>query len=221
LAAVVVGCLGGRLAAGEAAPAASPSGKTPDDDPKKDASAPVAKDATDSAAIDKLIQQLGDTDYFVRQRAQSELARMSFDASDALSAATTSDDLEIASRAKYLLRLMRVEWTAKNDPPAVKALLKDYERLPEENRQERMQRLADMPDGKGLMALCRLIRFEKSDVVSKIGMIELLKSRLGREPPKGPKADAIRKLFEKSGRTSGAWMLAWLRLADDPQSIVR
>ena len=62
--------------------------------------------------IDKLIAQLGDKDYYVRQRAQEELARLGFEAFDALSAATTDDDLEIASRAKYLLRLMRVEWTA-------------------------------------------------------------------------------------------------------------
>ena len=221
LAAVVLGHSGDRLQAGEAAPAASPGGKASADEPKKDVPPAAAKDAIGQAEIDKLIQQLGDKDYFVRQRAQNELARLSFDAFDALTAATTSDDLEIASRAKYLLRLMRVEWTAKNDPPAVKALLKDYERLPEDSRQERMRALADMPDGKGLMALCRLIRFEKSDVLSKKGIIELLKSRLGREPPKGPKADAIRKLFEKSWRTSGAWMLAWLRLADDPRSISR
>jgi tetratricopeptide (TPR) repeat protein len=221
LAAIVIGGQGNRLVAGEAAPASPPGVKTSADETKKDTPPATVNDAVDQAEIDKLIQQLGDKDYYVRQRAQNELARLSFDAFDALTAATTSDDLEIASRAKYLLRLMRVEWTAKNDPAAVKALLKDYERLPEDSRQERMRALADMPDGKGLMALCRLIRFEKSDVVSKIGMTELLKSRLGREPPKGPKAEAIRKLFEKSWRTSGIWMLAWLRLADDPRSISR
>src|SRR3972149_5782572 len=57
--------------------------------------------------IAKLIDQLGDKDYFVRQRAQDELSRLGFEAFDALMAATTNDDLEIASRAKYLLRLMR------------------------------------------------------------------------------------------------------------------
>ena len=188
---------------------------------EKDAAPDQAKDAAGQAQINKLIEQLGDKDYYVRQRAQNELARLSFDAFDALTVATTNDDLEIASRAKYLLRLMRIEWTAKNDPPGVKALLKDYERLPEDARQERMRALADMPDGKGLMALCRLIRFEKSDVLSKKGVTELLQSPTGRDPPKGARAEAIRKLFEKNWCTSGSWMLAWLKLADDPRSITR
>ncbi len=218
-------------------PAAMPAGEKPDNLPHpnplpttkavpgegtlKDIPAAQAKDAAQQAQIDKLIEQLGDKDYYVRQRAQNELARLSFDAFDALTAATTNDDLEIASRAKYLLRLMRVEWTAKNDPPEVKNLLKDYERLPEDARQDRMHRLAVMPEGKGLMALCRLIRFEKSDALSKIGAIELLQSTSGRDPPKGPRAETIRKLFEKSGRTSATWVLAWLKLADDPQTITQ
>ncbi len=212
---------GYTLCAAEVPPSTSPAAKTTGEEVKKGNPGEQAQDSVQQAEIDKLIEQLGDKDYYVRQRAQNELARMSFEAFDALRAATTNDDLEIAARAKYLLRLMRVEWTSKNDPPGVKALLKDYERLPEESRQERMHALAFMPEGKGLMALCRLIRFEKSGVLSKTGVTELLKSPLGRDPPKGPRGEAIHKLFEKSWRTSGAWMLAWLKLAEDPQSITQ
>ena len=39
--------------------------------------------------IQKLVRQLGDNDYFVRQGAQDELARLGFQAFDAVNAATT------------------------------------------------------------------------------------------------------------------------------------
>jgi len=55
--------------------------------------------AASAERIAKLIRQLGDKDYYVRQRAQEELARTGFEAFDALSTATTDEDLEIASRA--------------------------------------------------------------------------------------------------------------------------
>ena len=122
---------------------------------------PVGKDPAKVKQIAKLIRQLGDNDYYVRQRAQDELARMGFDAFDALSAATGDEDLEIASRAKYLLRLMRVEWTTENDPPEVKRCLHGYESEDERSRESKMQALASLPHGQGTAALCRLVRFEQ------------------------------------------------------------
>ena len=71
------------------------------------------------AKVDRLIEQLGDDNYQVRQRAQDELAQLGFEACDALTVASEHDDLEIASRAKYLLRLMRMELVAESDPPRV------------------------------------------------------------------------------------------------------
>jgi tetratricopeptide (TPR) repeat protein len=209
------------LSAADVQPSIPQPAKPSTGETKKNIPDVKAEDAGRQERIDKLIEQLGDKDYYVRKRAQNELARLGFEAFDALTAATTNDDLEIASRAKYLLRLMRVEWTARNDPPEVKNLLKDYERHGDDTRLARMRALAVMPEGKGLLALCRLVRFEKSDALSKLGVIELLQSPSGADPPKGPKAETIRKLFEKSNRTSASWMLAWLRLADEPQSITQ
>ncbi|HEU5433123.1 MAG TPA: hypothetical protein VFU81_15760, partial [Thermomicrobiales bacterium] len=51
------------------------------------------------AQIAALIEQLGDDDFFARERAQQQLARIGFDAFDALSAAENHDDIEIAARA--------------------------------------------------------------------------------------------------------------------------
>lgn len=212
---------GNQLFAAEVPPSKPLLEKPSPDDSKKETPAGKTKNPTQQEQIAKLIEQLGDNDYYIRQNAQNELARLGFEAFDALNAATNNDDLEIASRAKYLLRLMRIEWTAKNEPPEVKKLLKDYELQPDDSRLDRMQALAAMPDGNGLLALCRLVRFEKSEVLSKLAVIKLLHSPSGAEPPKGARADAIRKLLEKSSRTSASWILAWLRLADDAQSITQ
>ena len=144
--------------------------------------------------IAALVEQLGDKDYFVRQKAQEELSRMGFEAFEALTAAATNDDLEIATRAKYLLKLMRVEWTDATDPPEVKRLLKGYEMLDAENREERIHALAALPDGKATPALCRLARFEKSNVLSKRAALELMQSTPDGEPPSAQRANLIRKI---------------------------
>ena len=107
-----------------------------------------------------LIRQLGDKDYFVRERAEAELAEIGFEAFDALSEAAASEDAEVAARARYLLRLMHVEWTDRKDPPEVKKLLQDYESQDADARQSRMHRLANLPGRSGIPALCRLVRYE-------------------------------------------------------------
>ena len=63
--------------------------------------------------IAKLVQALGDKDYAVRQRAEDELARIGFAAYEALTMAANHDDLEIAARARYLLRKYEASWPAR------------------------------------------------------------------------------------------------------------
>ena len=161
--------------------------------------APAEHSPPSAQRIDKLIHQLGDKDYFARQQAQDELARMGFDAFEALNAATESPDLEIASRARYLLRLMRVEWTSSNDPPDVKECLKDYELQNSAMRMMRMGVLAGLPDGRGIPALCRLVRFEKSSPLSKSAAVAFL-THAKTAPPKPADVEAIRKSLNKCKR---------------------
>ena len=156
--------------------------------------------------INRLIKQLGDKDYYVRQRAQDELARLGFEAFDALNAATTNEDLEIASRAKYLLRLMRVEWTAESDPPEVKRCLHDYEFEDPRSREAKMRALAALPDGQGIAALCRLVRFEKSLLLSKSAAVALLSSQIDRRP-------AQRRRDRNGAQESGRLQAAGRRVA--------
>ena len=119
------------------------------------------------AKIAKLIEQLGDKQYLVRQAAQNELSRIGPDAFDALTQAESNSDIEICSRAKYLVQQIRIEFVSENDSPQVKQILRDYDRQEDDRRLYKMQELAMLPRDLGLPALCRLVRFEKSPLLSK------------------------------------------------------
>jgi tetratricopeptide (TPR) repeat protein len=184
---------------------------------------PVTRASDDPASpeqINKLIRELGNKDYYARQRAQEELAKLGFEALEALDAATTDDDLEIASRAKYLLRLMRVEWTAEGDPPEVKDCLRNYENLEPHSREARMQTLARLPNAKGVAALCRFVRFEKSPLLSKTAAVVLMFPDKVAEPPSPAAVEIIHRSLRQCKRPGAAWLLAWTRLPADPKNAI-
>jgi tetratricopeptide (TPR) repeat protein len=184
------------------------------DEPKPGVPAAQEKEASPER-INKLIRELGDKDYYVRQHSQDELAKLGFEALEALDAATTNDDLEIAFRAKYLLRLMRVTWTTENDPPEVKNFLRGYENMDSRTRIARMQSLARLPDAKGVAALCRLVRFEKSPLLSKSAAIALLCQERIADPPSPAVIEIVRKSLQNSKRPGAAWLQAWTRMSSD------
>lgn len=145
------------------------------------------------AQITELVEKLGDDSFFVRERAQQELAAMGFDAFDALTVAEHHEDIEVASRARYLLRLLEVQWIDENDPPEVSKLLADYDQLDVIARHKRMQELANLPDDQGLEALCRLARFQRNELLSKWAALLVIEQHSGREAwerfPSGQPAD--------------------------------
>ena len=167
--------------------------------------------------IAELIEQLGDEDYFARQEAQRELAELGFEAFEALNEAATHDDLEIAYRARYLLRLLRVDLAADNDPPKVKECLKDYDSKSADDRLAQMQILAQLPDDAGVDALCRLVRFEKSSALSKAAATALL-TRAGTSPPSEAAVLAVRKHLAKSRRPGAVWLTAWTQFGEKPRA---
>ncbi|MBX7165774.1 MAG: hypothetical protein K1X74_05445 [Pirellulales bacterium] len=128
--------------------------------------------------LQKLIAQLGDDSFFVREKAQEELAAIGLEAFDALTLAEGSEDIEIAARVRYLLRRMQVELTLADDPAEVKNLLDGFETADENNREERLKKLATMANDVGLPALCRLTRFLKSDAWSKRAALAIMSQGL-------------------------------------------
>lgn len=188
---------------------------------RETAAADSPQESISTEQINKLIERLGDKDYYIRQKAQDDLARLGFQAFEELSAATTNDDLEIAARARYLLRLMRVEWTAKTDPPEVKKQLRGYESLNAEGRQSRMRALATLSQGRGVGALCRLVRFEQSLLLSKLAAVELLQGQVTLDPPSPAVVQTVQNILAASKRPSAAWLLTWTRLAGDRDAAVK
>jgi len=176
------------------------------------ADAPTATEApVASQQVQQLVRRLGDRDYFVRQQAQEELARLGFDAFEALEAATSDEDFEIASRASYLLRLLRAGWTTPDDSPEVKRCLADYEFSDPRTRTSKIEALAGLPEGQGLAALCRLVRYEQSVVLSKLSALKLLAGPLGVEPIPADVAASARKALDGSKRPGAVWVVEWLR----------
>ncbi|MCS7306878.1 MAG: hypothetical protein NZ602_17435 [Thermoguttaceae bacterium] len=170
--------------------------------------------------IQHLIEQLGHPNYFVRQRAQQELAQMGFEAFEALCEAEHHEDLEIAARAKYLLRLLRIQWVQSNDPPELRRLLADYESLPLEQRAERIQALAALPEAKGVEALCRIARFERFSAISKLAAVVLI-SRYGpNHPPPKELFPQLEKHLKRSRRVAIQWLETYVRFWDSPEQAI-
>ncbi len=118
--------------------------------------------------IAKLIGQLGDEHFAVRERAQTQLTKLGFAAFDALSAAAEYHaDIEVSLRAAYLVRRIRIVWSRAEDHRDVKRLLKHYESQNPTDRLETIFELSILPSEISIGPLCRLVRYEKSHLLSK------------------------------------------------------
>jgi tetratricopeptide (TPR) repeat protein len=187
---------------------------------------PAAQVGEDSAAdaaararkIETLIGQLGADDFFARERAQQELAEIGYEAFDALSeAADNSDDIEVKLRAGYLVRMMRLASVVDSDPPEIKELLGNYENLSETERIALIKQVAAQTEEKGLPVLCRLVRFERSAVLSKEAAAAVLMQKWPSDKAAAARrADTIRRGVGASARPAAAWLTADLAARKDP-----
>ncbi len=168
--------------------------------------------------IDRLIEQLGDEDYTVRERAQKELAELGLEAYDALTAAAAHEDLEIAARARYLLLLIPARWSAENEPAEVRRYLTYYHSQSSEVRTQVLQVLGGLSNGIGVPALCRLVRFERSARWSKQAAVEILNSEPADRAGRARWREQLEQHLGRSGRTAARWLRDYLRFDDDPEA---
>lgn len=194
-----------------AAPAISAVAAEPE--PRAGAEPPETRSA-DPQTIARLIAELGHADFFVRERAQQHLEQIGYDAFDALQAAAAHEDLEIAARARYLLRVLRVDLTRKGDSEDVRRLLADYDALPVPQRRERIEKLAQLPDAKGAEAIGRLILYERSPALAKAAALALIAGD-PTLPPQGATARSLRDLLRRSPRPPAQWVQTWLGWTSD------
>jgi tetratricopeptide (TPR) repeat protein len=180
-----------------------------------------ATQSPDSKQIDAYIEQLGAPEFAIRERAQRALIALGFEAFDALSEAEGNSDPEIAMQASFLVRQIRSEWTRESDPRPIQMILKDYEVQSDERRGAKIKQLAELPADQGLPWLCRLVRFEKSPVLSKQAALAII----GSKPPADEagwvrRAATIHKELSGTSRPAAAWLEAHLQTHTDPAGSV-
>jgi tetratricopeptide (TPR) repeat protein len=151
--------------AADVAPAPSPS--------------PTSK-VTASAQLDQqldvLIRELGSPQYTVRRAAANEIRKIGPEAFDSLHAATESSDPEIAASASYLLRQIAVRWTKGDDSATVKRLMRSYGDREDGDRQRIIQMLSVMPSGEGVPALCRIARYDRTPLLSRLAALAIIQT---------------------------------------------
>ena len=185
------------------------------------AAAPAAVvETADAKQIAKLIEQLGSDDYFVRERAQESLAAIGLEAFDALSEAENHTDIEVAERVRYLLRLVRVQWIRPADPPVVKQLLDTYGSGNDEVRQEIIDKLAALPLPHGVSVPCRLVRFEKSNLLSRLAALAVIERQPVDDAEKSQRQELIGQSLGSSPRSSADWLRAYAARQRDPAGAV-
>lgn len=167
--------------------------------------------------IAALIAKLGDSQYALRQEAQEQLAKMGADAFDALVAAQDSDDLEISSRARSLVHLIRIDWIEEADSPQVKDLLAGYDTKGVRDRREAILHLAELPRSEALVPLCRLIRYEKSLILAKQAALCILLQNESTDLRWPQQARQITQTLSGSDRAPVRWLRNYVRFHDDPE----
>lgn len=188
--------------------------------------APAADESLDKSQLELeskiagLIKQLGAEQFASREKAQAELERLGLIAFDALHEAQNDEDIEIALRARYLVRAMRVNWSRDDDPVEVKRILRGYGEIQNDaERKNRMERLASLEDWRGAAALCRLVRFEPSDILSKRAALLLM--NIGEPQDDAQRADVtemIRSTVGLSKRAGGQWLRAFVKTLETPEA---
>jgi tetratricopeptide (TPR) repeat protein len=197
---VPLAILTGSVAGGDEPPA-----------PPQTATAPPPTATAPPAAVEmriaRLIRDLGADQFLVRERAQTELEGIGVAAFDALDEVRDSEDVELAMRVRYLLRVQTAAWSQEDDPPELRSILKNYGEQTEVERRTRLERIAAFGHARALAALCRLTRFEPSPALSKQAALLVMavpfpESLVGR----GDLRAAIERALGNSRRPAAAWL---------------
>lgn len=167
------------------------------------------KDSDAHVDVEQLIAQLGDDQYLLRQRAETQLLARGAEVFSALQAASQDADLEISTRASYILNQISIDWAREYDPPVVRAIMSRYGDLSQKSKFAKILELAKLSDQQGVGALCRIARFDStSGLVSRYAALAVLK--MGLLPTARVEA-ATTMLNEELGEAEGA-PSSWLQL---------
>jgi tetratricopeptide (TPR) repeat protein len=168
---------------------------------------PATRSLPRDSDVPALIQQLGHPSFAARVRARESLERLGLQAFDDLHAAQYHADSEIAMTARYLVSSLLVSWSTESDPQAVREALDEYGAKSESERQNRMDRLAELPDRQGLAALTRLARFETSLRLSREAALAIMRAPMSDDPAiRSAEADMIQNALGANNRQAAQWL---------------
>ncbi len=178
--------------------------------------APTGEKGEAKPDVTQLIEQLGNDEYLLRQRAESQLLERGAEVFAELQAAAKNADLEVATRAKYLLTQISIEWVHPNDPPAVRSIMSRYGELSLQLRLRKIRDLANLEDQEGFGALCRIARFDSSSgLVARYAALAVVDNGL---LPTARVEAAVAMLREELGEDPDA-PVSWIEVyADQLQS---
>jgi hypothetical protein len=182
----------------------------------------------------------------MRRAAATELRQIGAESFDLLHEASDDADPEIAASANYLLQEITIRWTRSDDSPIVRRLLARYGDQPEEQRLPRIQALGRLPDAEGTAGLCRIARFERSDLLSREAALAIIRPDLRHgmrwkvvveatddeadegargavvvqekagDPPQGAAPEIISHELGESTRTASRWLRQYRLQLRDP-----
>ena len=163
-----------------------------------------------AGGIDALVTQLGDADYAIRETAASQLAALGSAAADALlAAAETNPDIEVALRARWLIRGLPTDCLAiarPDDPPAVTALLDRLSRTNAANRGTILHRLLRLDDDDGIEPLARIVRLDRTAAGSRTAAALLADEWQPGDPAWRGIRERIARGLGASGRPTAAFL---------------
>lgn len=173
--------------------------------------------------LDELIGELGSPQYTVRRAAANGIRKIGPEAFDQLYAATESSDPEIAASATYLLHQIAVRWTRSDDSVAVKRLMRSYGDREDADRQRIIQLLSAMPNSEGIPALCRVARFDRSPLLSRLAALSIVqvenrKGAIAASPSIDP--TKIDRELGESSRVPVLWLKQFATQLQDPAASV-
>jgi tetratricopeptide (TPR) repeat protein len=180
----------------------------------------LAADEPADKEIATLIQQLGDPDYAVRDRAQEKLGKLGERAYNPLTVAANDPDLEIAARARYLLHTVELPVIRDTDSDLVKQTLEGYTELPTAEQLGQIRDLMGLPQGEGYGAACRLAHIENSPVMSKYIATTILNRWPVHAKGRTRMHEAVETELKHSGRIAACWLTTYAKLVADPESVL-
>ncbi len=169
-----------------------------------------AADVATAHDVATLVAQLGDADYAIRETAATRLAALGAAAADALlAAAETSDDIEVALRARWLVRELPADSLAigrPGDPPAVAALLGKLAGGSAAGRGGVLHRLLRLDDDAGIEPLARIVRLDRSAAGSRTAAALLVDEWQPDDPAWPGLVDRIARGIGASSRPTAAFL---------------